>query len=182
MVEAIAASIMRIAVIGNSGSGKSTVARQLSSLHTVEVLDLDTVVWEPGQVAVMRPAAAAVADLVSFCESHESWIVEGCYTSLVKETFGWEPELWFLDPGVDTCISNCRSRQWEPHKYASKEEQDEKLPFLVEWVTDYYSRDGDMSLGAHIDLYEGYTGVKRRITDLQIDLGRWESTMSPSSA
>ncbi|MGD8324336.1 MAG: hypothetical protein PVF50_08210 [Gammaproteobacteria bacterium] len=68
--------------------------------------------------------------------------------------------------------SNCRSRPWEPHKYRSREEQDEKLSFLVQWVTEYYTRDGDMSLSAHRELYEAYTGAKRWIGELPLESGR----------
>ena len=154
---------MRVAIVGNSGSGKSTVARQLMTTHAIEGLDLDTVAWEPGKVAMMRSAESAAADVRTFCESRESWIVEGCYASLVKETFDFDPELWVLDPGMEQCISNSRSRPWEPHKYASKIDQDERLSFLIQWVTDYYTRDGDMSLSAHRELYENYGGRKRWI-------------------
>ena len=123
---------MRVAIFGNSGSGKSTLAQQLAAEHSVEVLDLDTVVWEPEQIAVMRPAESAAKDVISFCESRDAWIVEGCYGHLIKEALAWEPELWFMDPGLETCLSNCRSRPWVAHKYASKAEQDEKLSFLLE--------------------------------------------------
>jgi len=160
---------VRVAIFGNSGSGKSTVAHQISAQRSVEVLDLDMVVWEPGQIAVKRPARSAAKDVVTFCESHDSWIVEGCYGDLIKETLVWNPELWFLDPGLETCLSHCRSRPWEPHKYDSKAAQDEKLSFLLEWVTDYYTRDGDMSLSAHIKLYEEYTGSKRWIKHLPVE-------------
>src|SRR6185503_14519636 len=49
---------MRILVFGNSGSGKTTLARALAAAHGLAHLDLDSVVWEPGQIAVQRPADA----------------------------------------------------------------------------------------------------------------------------
>ena len=161
---------VRIAIIGNSGSGKSTLARQLSVAGSVDVLDLDTIAWEPKQIAVMRSADSALADVQRFCSCREDWIVEGCYASLIEATLEHQPELVFLDPGSERCVSNCRSRPWEPHKYASKAEQDEKLPFLIQWATEYYTRDGDMSLKGHRDLYQRYTGPKRRLTELSVGL------------
>lgn len=157
---------MRIAIIGNSGSGKSTLAERLAAGRDLDTLDLDTIVWEPGQIAVSRDVGLALADLHDFCRSRESWIVEGCYGNLVEASLAYGPELIFLNPGLSQCLSNCRARPWEDHKYASKEEQDSKLEFLLQWVADYYTRDGDMSLAGHEALFEHYSGPKRVVREL----------------
>jgi len=70
----------------------------------------------------------------------------------------------FLDPGEERCISNCRSRPWEPHKYASKAAQDERLPFLLTWVREYYVRGGEMSHSSHAATYAAYVGPKYLFT------------------
>ena len=124
----------RISIIGNSGSGKSTIARSLAATHALPTLDLDTVAWEPGKIAVARDAAAATSAVTSFCEAAPHWIVEGCYGNLVAATLQYSPVLLFVEPGVDVCLAHCRARPWEPHKYPSKEEQDSKLDFLLAWV------------------------------------------------
>jgi hypothetical protein len=51
---------------------------------------------------------------------------------------------------------NCRNRPWEPHKYASKADQDAKLEYLLSWVRGYYTRDDDLSLSAHRTLFDSY--------------------------
>jgi len=155
---------MKTAIIGNSGSGKSTLARQLAASSGAAVLDLDTVYWLPGQ-AVERPSAERVALVREFCQSNPSWIVEGCYADLIEAALPFGPELIFLDPGLDVCLARCRSRPFEPHKFASKEDQDRHLAFLLEWVAGYYQRDDTMSLAAHRALFERYAGPKRRITE-----------------
>lgn len=155
---------VRIAIIGNSGSGKSTLARQLADERPAAILDLDTVAWEPGLVAVPREPAAAARDVRAFCAARDRWIVEGCYASLIQATFGYLPLLLFVDPGLDACLANCRRRPWEPHKYASKEDQDARLDFLLDWVRDYYSRDGELSLAGHERLFDGYAGPRFRVT------------------
>jgi adenylate kinase family enzyme len=154
---------MRVAIVGNSGSGKSTLASQIAASHSVTSLDLDTVAWEPRQIAVARPADAAAAEVMAFCSSHDRWVVEGCYAALVRHALQHSPILLFVDPGVDECLANCRRRPWEPHKYASKAEQDEKLSFLLSWVREYYTRADDLSLTAHQALFESYRGPKLRL-------------------
>lgn len=153
---------MRIAIIGNSGSGKSTLAKRFAA----PTLDLDTVYWERGKIAVQRNAEEAAGEVRAFCRANEDWVIEGCYASLIEVALEFAPELILLDPGVDACIRHCEARPWEPHKYATKEEQDRHLAFLLDWVRGYYTRDGEMSLQAHLALFATYTGPKRRIVEL----------------
>jgi adenylate kinase family enzyme len=152
----------RIVILGNSGSGKSTLARRLAAPGQTPVLDLDTIVWEPGQIAVARPLPAVHADLDRFCAEHAAWIIEGCYGALAERLLAGEPapELLFVNPGEAACLRNCRARPWEPHKYASKEAQDEKLAFLLAWVSDYYRRTDDTSLARHRAIFDAYRGPK----------------------
>lgn len=130
------------------------------------MLDLDTVAWEPDQIAVARPMTEACADVRAFCRSHDNWIIEGCYGALIEVGLEFSPYLVILDPGVACCVSKCLARPWEPHKYASKQDQDEKLSFLIDWVEDYYSRDDDMSLQAHKKLFDRYSGPKQWLSIL----------------
>jgi adenylate kinase family enzyme len=155
---------MRVAVIGNSGSGKSTLARQLATAHSLPMLDLDTVAWEPGKIAVARDPLAAALDVNAFCSTGHRWIVEGCYAALARAALPYASLLLFLDPGVDVCLANCRDRPWEPHKYESKEVQDQHLELLLTWVREYYTREDDASLFAHQALFDEYRGPKHKLT------------------
>lgn len=151
----------RIAILGNSGSGKSTLAAALSAESATPVLDLDAIYWEPKKIAVPRPPEAVLADLNAFCMGSKGWIVEGCYGDLISAVLRWDPELVFVNPGEEVCLRHCRARPWEPAKYASKAEQDAKLDFLLGWVSDYYKRDGTMSLKGHRAVFDAYAGPKR---------------------
>ena len=155
---------MKIAILGNSGSGKSTLARHLAAGSGVTILDLDLVFWLPGQ-PVERPVDERRAEIERFCRQHDSWIIEGCYGDLIEASFPWQPELVFLDPGPEVCLANCRNRPHEPHKYRTKEDQDARLAFLLQWVEDYYARNGPMSHQEHQALFDHYPGPKRRITE-----------------
>jgi adenylate kinase family enzyme len=159
---------MRIAILGNSGSGKSTLARWLTKRSGAALLDLDTVAWQPGKTAVPRPDRDALAEVDYFCEANGGWVIEGCYANLVRATLRFEPLLVFLNPGRDQCIANCRSRPWEQHKYPSKAQQDERLSFLLSWVSDYYTRDGEMSLFAHAKCFTDYAGRKDELRRLPV--------------
>lgn len=162
----IVKSTNRLAIIGNAGSGKSTLAWQLAGELDLALLDLDIVAWEPERVAVQRSHAAAAADVQAFCRSYPSWVVEGCYPGLIGAALRYRPVLLLLDPGMDQCLANCRARPWEPHKYKTRAEQDRKLGVLLDWVADYYHRDGDMSLTTHEALFEAYRGPKQRLSRL----------------
>ncbi|MFT3808211.1 shikimate kinase [Arenimonas sp.] len=156
---------MRIAILGNSGSGKSTLARWLAARAGAAMLDLDTVAWEPGRIAVPRSPAEAQADVRAFCAASANWVVEGCYAGLIAVAIEHGARLLFMNPGRTQCEANCRARPWEPHKYASREEQDQRLAFLLEWVAGYYTRDGEMSLAGHRACFEAYAGSKTEVTE-----------------
>lgn len=153
----------RIVVFGNSGSGKSTYAAHLAREHELTHLDLDTLVWEAGRVAVPRPSDAVERDLTDFLQRHARWVIEGCYSEWVEAASRRCTELVFLNPGEAVCLAHCRARPWEPHKYVSAAAQDEKLGFLLSWVSAYYTRDESCSLRRHEQLFLAFAGPKREV-------------------
>lgn len=151
----------RIVIYGNAGSGKSTLARSYAESFGIAYLDLDRIAWDsPG---VRREIERTLNDLRSFMLDHESWVVEGCYGGLIEEAIKSAEELLFLNPGVEVCLENCRSRSWEPHKYDSKEIQDEHLESLLAWVADYEKRTDEFSLEAHTALFDAFAGKKQEL-------------------
>jgi adenylate kinase family enzyme/GNAT superfamily N-acetyltransferase len=151
----------RWTIIGNAGSGKSTLAGKIARLTGAAVLDLDTLAWaEDTPTPERRPVDETRSLLESFCSEHASWIAEGCYEDLVAEILPFDPCLVWLHPPVDACLAQCRSRAFEPHKFASLEEQNAMLSSLLDWVADYPVRKGPMSEATHRALYETYQGRK----------------------
>jgi adenylate kinase family enzyme len=151
---------MKVLVFGNSGSGKSTYAGALAAREDLAHLDLDSIVWEPGKVAVQRPTDSVTADLRSFIDSHRAWVIEGCYGELVQAASAHCTLLVFLNPGVEACLANNAGRPWESHKYASRDEQDAMLSKLQEWVAGYYERDDAWSYRAHRAIFDAFIGPK----------------------
>src|SRR5207247_8198421 len=114
---------MKVLVFGTSGSGKSTYARALATREGLTHLDLDSIVWEPGKIAVQRPRESVAASLRRFIDAQSAWVIEGCYGELVRAASPHCTLLVFLNPGRDACLANNLKRSWEPHKYASLELQ-----------------------------------------------------------
>ena len=123
-------------------------------------LDLDAIVWEPGQIAVQRSPDSVAASLLSFIDSQAAWVIEGCYGELIPAASAHCTLLVFLNPGIDACLANNLRRPWEPHKYASLELQNAMLSQLQEWVVDYYQREDAWSYRAHREIFDAFTGPK----------------------
>ena len=157
---------MRLLIMGNSGSGKSYRARELAAQHGLVHLDLDTIVWEPGQIAVPRTPEQVRADLLAFVTGYETWVAEGCYGELVEAALPYCSELVFMNPGREVCLDNNRRRPWEPHKYESMAAQQSKLDFLLAWVAGYYERDDAMSYACHRRVFGAHAGSKREVMTL----------------
>ena len=149
----------RILIYGNSGSGKTTMARKAAAGHGLPHLDLDLVAWDaPGE---RRALAESVAALEAFFAANEGWVIEGCYGDLVEAALPYCTELRFLNPGVEACVAHCRARPWEPEKYASPGEQDQRLAFLLGWVRQYDTRADEYGLARHRAIFDGFGGTKR---------------------
>jgi hypothetical protein len=93
-------------------------------------LDLDSIVWEPGKIAMQRPGEAVAVSLQSFIDSQAAWVIEGCDGELVRGASAHCKLRVFLNPGIDACLANNLKRAWEPHKYASLELQNTMLDQL----------------------------------------------------
>jgi adenylate kinase family enzyme len=154
---------MKVLVFGNSGSGKSTYARALAAREGLPHLDLDSIVWgpgEPGKIAVQRPPESVAASLRDFIDSQPAWVIEGCYGELVRAASADCTLLVFLNPGMDACLANNLKRPWEPHKYASLELQNTMLGQLQEWVAGYYQREDAWSYRVHREIFDAFPGPK----------------------
>lgn len=150
----------RVLIFGNSGSGKSTLAAHLAQAHALAHLDLDSIVWEPGEIARQRSSETTAALLAEFLAQNERWVIEGCYGELVEAAASRCTELVFLNPGLEVCLAHNRQRPWERHKYSSKALQDSMLDQLQAWVADYYQRKDQWSYFAHRRIFDGFSGNK----------------------
>jgi adenylate kinase family enzyme len=153
----------RILIFGNSGSGKSTLAKRLGKDFNVPILDLDTIVWEPNKIAIRRPQKDSEKDLQDFIDNNISWIIEGCYSTLIKAAIEFSTEIYFLNPGITKCLENNCNRLWEPHKFKSIEEQTQTFEFLQNWIKQYEERDDEFGYSCHRLIFNQYNGKKHEI-------------------
>lgn len=156
--------MQRILVFGNSGAGKSTLAKELCVKHGLAHLDLDLLAWLPTTPPSRKPLVDSQKEISKFMEFNEAWVIEGCYSDLLELALSESNEVIFMNLPIDACIANARSRPWEPHKYATKKEQDANLGMLLEWIALYPERADTFSLAAHSDFYNRYAGKKSMFT------------------
>jgi adenylate kinase family enzyme len=168
--------LQKIIIFGNSGAGKSTLAKRLAVDKKLAHLDLDTLAWQVTSPPQRKTIKASLLDINHFTQTNASWIIEGCYGDLLellvhckKDTLNESStavanEIIFLDLPVANCIVNATNRPWEPHKYSSKQAQDDNLAMLIDWIKAYETRSDTFSKQAHQQLYECFDGKKTRIT------------------
>lgn len=140
------------------------MASALSREHHLKHLDLDTLAWLPQTPPMRRPSQESRVSIEAFISTHPAWVVEGCYADLLEIVTPHCSELIFLNPGIETCVKNCRLRPWEPHKYPSKQAQDANLEMLIEWVRNYATRKDEFSLFDHRRVFDSFTGKKLELS------------------
>lgn len=153
--------LRRIVIFGNSGSGKTTMARRLSIEYQVPHLDLDLLAWS--SAGERKPLSDSADEIHAFAARTPEWVAEGCYADLLELLLPYATEIRFLNPGVEVCVENALRRPWEPEKYASKADQDARLDFLIGWIRDYESRDDEYSLARHRRLFDDFPGPKHEL-------------------
>lgn len=158
-------SLKKILIFGNSGSGKSTIAKELCDSGDLQHLDLDTIAWQDCVPPQRKPLNESAAIISGFVRSCNEWVIEGCYTDLLEKALPYASEIIFMNLPVTACIANAKRRPWEPHKYESKQAQDANLDMLIEWIAHYDTRNDTFSASAHLALYESFSGKKVQYID-----------------
>jgi len=155
---------MRVILLGNAGSGKSTMARSLIGSANIPRLSLDEIAW--GAQAQRLPLSESLSLLRRFLENNEQWVIEGCYSNLVEAALPHCTELRFLTPGIEACVSHCRMRPWEPEKFPTPQAQNAMLEKLIEWVKEYENREDEYGLKRHRKIFDDFQGSKREYTSV----------------
>lgn len=84
----------RICIIGTTGSGKTTLARQVSQRFLIPHIELDALHWEPNWTSA---EAQVFRDRVTEALSGERWVVDGNYSAVRDIVWGKADTVVFLD-------------------------------------------------------------------------------------
>ena len=148
----------KILVFGNSGAGKSTLSKKLGTDENIAHLDLDTLAFKIAFPTERRSVEGSLKEVKIFLKENDSWVIEGGYADIFEQILNYANEMVYLDLPAISCQENARNREWETHKYESKEVQDKNLDMLLNWIQDYYSRDDAFSKLSHNKLFDQFPG------------------------
>ena len=91
--------MLRISVVGNSGSGKTTVARAIAGALGVPHLELDAVFHQPGwQPLDTEEFRRVVSDFTDAETNADGWVVDGNYSRVRDIVWGRADTVVWVDP------------------------------------------------------------------------------------
>lgn len=118
---------MKIRIIGNNCSGKTTVAKKLSTYFKVNCLHIDSIAYVPNTSFMERDEDEVKSDILKFVNQKQNWILEGNYISLTNDILNMPELIIFIDIPEDQCLDNFEKR-WKRYQGMSRPE----LPNLIE--------------------------------------------------
>lgn len=162
-------NLTRTLIIGNSGSGKSWLAKRLAEQLQVPWIDLDLIHWISDEHSIPRPRAESLG-MARVAASEQCWVIEGVYGWMVSELVEQATLLIWLCLEDEDCVNNIRLRE------SKRDDNDELLIALLEWAGRYRTREGSSGFVAHQRLFEGFDGSKLQLMD-RAEVTAFVSTM-----
>lgn len=102
---------MKIAILGFSGSGKSTMAKNFGKYYDIPVLHLDTVKFLPNWVDRDREEGRSI---VWGFMKNDSWVIDGNYSDFYqKERLEQADKIIFLDFSRRVCMYRALKRYFK---------------------------------------------------------------------
>jgi adenylate kinase family enzyme len=93
----IGGRVMRIVVIGTSGTGKTTLARELAGRFALPHIELDAINWQPGWRDLARHDPATFRRRVAEAIQAETWVADGNYEGVLDVVWRRATHLVWLD-------------------------------------------------------------------------------------
>jgi adenylate kinase family enzyme len=155
--------LSRIVIIGNSGSGKSYLAKSLSTIYPTPIIHLDQLFWMPGGFNEKR-SVDEIKSEIERKRKEDSWIVEGVFGELAEIFLSRAQSLVFLDMDWTVCRAGLLVRGSESSKQLEAAKAEENFKKLLLWAEQYWTRTNLCSRSGHLRLFSNFAGQKYRFT------------------
>ncbi len=99
----------RISVVGTSGAGKTTLAREIARRAGIVHIELDSLYWEPNWTAAPEPV---FRERVAEALKGHRWVVDGNYSHVRDIVWNRADTIVFLDYSFWTVFGRLLRRTW----------------------------------------------------------------------
>jgi len=151
------AQLKRTVVVGNSGSGKSSLARSIAELIKAPAIDLDLIHWRD-EAYGSRQDETVAKRLVAEVAARPAWVIEGVYGWLARLALPSATLLIWLDLPWEDCRAGLVARGLRRGMTSADQAA------LVAWAAEYWTRDSSSSYYGHLRLFEAFNWTKLRFT------------------
>lgn len=158
-----AAIVKRVLVIGPGGAGKSTLARRLGQVLSLEVIHLDRFYWKPGWI---EPAKVDWQATVEELLGRDAWVMDGNYSGTFERRLESCDTVIFLDFPRTICLWRVVKRAAAYFRRTRPDMADgcpEQLTFqFLLWIWNYPKRSRPKILKALSEI-----GHRKRVVSFQ---------------
>ena len=92
----------RVFIVGNAGSGKTTLAYNLGKKLGLSVFHLDMLYWKPKWILLPEENHLPIVEFIT--QNNTDWVIEGVYLSTFEYCFRLADEVVFLDFPAGLCL------------------------------------------------------------------------------
>lgn len=157
----------KVCILGNSGSGKSYLARKIgSSFPNASLAFLDHIYFRPERNetgSLIRRNEEEKLQLIESIKSNDSWIAEGVFGELIEKFICQTDDviLLFLDIEWDICRQRIVQR---PNNIDGVTDTEESMSKLLKYGAQYFTRTDKRSSYGHNEIFNLFQGPKLRLT------------------
>lgn len=142
-------------IIGNMGSGKTTLAKKIAKKLNISNLDLDTIFWKgPYKNKQINPLRGI--ELEKFLAQNNDWVIEGVYKTIMTYLLKKQPHFIYIDLPWEENLKNLEKRGTSQDR--------------IDYAKTYFDKDRRVqgspiyNRNSHLDTFHDYKGKKTLLT------------------